>query len=182
MTLSPLTSRRRSCCPASALTNRLFFHCGILVAGVEHDAARRDGRRVVDDRLLHARLAALGDAGLHAHRDHAPAVVLARLDDVDLVAALRAVLRLPQLAADRIPRQALRIAMAVAPDRRQRAGLADERVVLRHRAVVVDAMDLAGRLGEVLRVLHHAALAEGVEEVALPVEGEARAVVRVVGR
>ena len=58
-----------------------------------------------------------------AHRDHAPAVVLARLDDVDLVAALRPVLRLPQLPGHRIPRQAWRIAMAVAPYRRQRPGL-----------------------------------------------------------
>ena len=57
-----LISSRRSCWPASAATNRLFFQPRILGAGVEGDAARRDRRRVVDDRLLHAGLGALGDA------------------------------------------------------------------------------------------------------------------------
>ena len=114
VTCRPLISSRRSCCPASAATNRLFFQPGILRAGVERDAARRDRRRVVDDGQLHAGSAALGDAVLLAHRDHAPAVVLALLDDVDLVAAGRTVLRFPEQAGDRIPRQSLRIAMTVA--------------------------------------------------------------------
>ena len=90
-----------------------------------------------------------------------------------------AVLGLPQLAGDRIPGQPLRIAVAVAPDRRHRARRVDERIVLRHRAVVVDAVDLAERLGEILRVRHVVLLAEREEQVPLLVEDEARSVVRV---
>src|ERR1700752_1761010 len=47
--------------------------------GIKPDAARRDRGRVVDDRLLHAFVAALGDPVLPPHRDHTPAVVLALL-------------------------------------------------------------------------------------------------------
>ena len=63
----------------------------------------------------------LRDARLHAGRHDRPAVVLARLDQVQLVAARRTVLGLPQLVGDRIERQALRVAVAVAPDRADRA-------------------------------------------------------------
>ena len=44
----------------------------------------------------------LGAAVVDAIADHRPAVVLALLDDVDLVAAARAVLVLPQLSARRV--------------------------------------------------------------------------------
>src|SRR5215204_1377767 len=84
----------------------------ILLAVGERHAARRDGRRVVGDRLFHAHFFTPGDAGLVAHRDDAPAVVLPFADDVDLVAALRSVLGLPELTGDRIPGQALRVPVA----------------------------------------------------------------------
>ena len=51
-------------------------------------------------------------------------------------------------------RQALRVAVAPGEDLRPRAGPADEGIVRRHRAVVLQPHDLAGEVGEVLRLLH----------------------------
>ena len=62
-----------------------------------------------------------------------PAVVVALLDHVDLVAAVRAELGFPQLAGHGIDRQAERVAVAGGPDLRLVALLADERVVLGDR-------------------------------------------------
>ena len=96
------------------------------VAGVERHAGGRDRRRPVLHRLLHAGLRACrrrsAAAIIDAVADHRPAVVLARLDDVDLVAALRAVLLLPELAVGGIEGEALRVAVAIGPDLGQRAG------------------------------------------------------------
>ena len=71
--------------------------------------------------------------------------------------------------------------MAVAPDRGHRARRVDERVVLRHRAVVVDAMDLAVRALQVLGRVEVAAIADRVVEMLALVPEEAAAEVRVVG-
>ena len=81
------------------------------VARIEGHAAGRDDGVPVEQRLLHAGRAGLGqfrarpagaDRGFPgvraAVRDDRPAVVPARPDDVELVAALRAVLHLPELA------------------------------------------------------------------------------------
>src|SRR4051812_44394815 len=108
---------------------------------------------------------------IDAHRDRAPSVVVAGLDDIDLVATLRPVLRFPQLPF-RIPGEPLRIAVTVAPDGRQRTGLADERVILRHRAVVVDAVDFTKRARQILRERRVVLLAERVEQMAVLVERE----------
>src|SRR5262249_9777716 len=70
-----------------------------------------------------------------------------------LVAAARAVLVHPQLAARRLDRGALRIAMAVAPNLRLGAAPADERIVGRYRAVRPDAHDLAEVVAEILRLI-----------------------------
>src|SRR5690606_31234497 len=123
--------------------------------------------------------------------DHGPAVVLALLDEVELVAALRAVLRLPERVRLGVPNETLRVAVAVAPDLRQRAGAADERIVVRHGAVVVQADDLALVAAQVLRGMaleirvHRAvgaareqarhAVADRHEEMALTVERDAGA-------
>ena len=85
------------------------------------------------------------------------------------------------LPDDRIPRQPLRVAMAVAPDRREHVGPVHERVVLGNRAVVVDAVHLAERRGQILGVGHLAALADGEEQVAVAVEDESCAEVRIGG-
>src|SRR6185436_3379731 len=73
------------------------------VAGVEGHARRCNRGHPIADRLLHAVLARavvdLGAAVIDAEADDRPAVVLALVDDVDLIAAARPVLVLPQLAA-----------------------------------------------------------------------------------
>ena len=72
-----------------------------------------------------------------------PAVVRARLQDVDFVAAVRPVLVQPHLAGARMHRQAERAAMAERVDLGPGiGGLADERIVFRHAAVVVQPQHL----------------------------------------
>src|SRR5262245_3100843 len=90
------------------------------LAAVERHAGRSDRRHPILDRLLHAGLFAapvdFRAAVIDAVADHRPAVVLAGLRNVDLIAAARTVLVHPQLAARRLDRRTLRIAMAIAPD------------------------------------------------------------------
>ena len=86
-----------------------------------------------------------------AARDQRPAVVLAFLDDVQLVAAARAVIVLPQTAGSRIERQPFGAAHAVRPDLGKDARLADERIVGRRRPIRRDANDLAEVVVELLR-------------------------------
>src|SRR5262249_10383851 len=88
---------------------------------------------------------------VRAVTDDGPAVVLALLDEVDLVAALRAVLGLPERARGGGERETLRIAVAPAPDLGQRALPSAERIGLRNRAVVVQPHDLALAAAQVLR-------------------------------
>jgi hypothetical protein len=96
-----------------------------------------------------------------------PAVILARLGAVDFVAALRAVLVHPQ-AAVRAERRTLAVAVTVAPDFRQRAGLFDERVVGRNAAILAEAHDLAVMVVERLGVGHaRTTITEGQEEPAV---------------
>ncbi|MCY1514139.1 hypothetical protein D9M68_486680 [compost metagenome] len=98
--------------------------------------------------------------------------------DVDLVAALRAVLRHPEAAVGG-ERRALAVAMAVAPYLGQRARLADEGVVFRHAAVLGDAHHLAVVVVERLRIVLAAeAVAEREEQVAVAGFDDAAAEVR----
>src|SRR6185503_7284904 len=83
---------------------------------------------------------------------HRPTVVLARADDVELVAAVGAVLALPNVAGDRVHGEAERAPVAERIDRRVPALLPRERIVLGHAAVVVEAQDLAGRRHVILSV------------------------------
>src|SRR5262249_8745061 len=101
------------------------------------------------------------------------------LDLVDLVAASRPELALPELARRRMNREAERVAMADRPDIRLVAVLADERVVLGHRAVVAHAHDLAQVRRRVLRPLAPVAVADRDEEKAVLVEHDSRAVAAV---
>ena len=67
-----------------------------------------------------------------AHRHERPTVVVAGQQDVDLVAAHRPDLGLPELAGVGMEREAVTVAMAVREYFGLRAGAADERVVGRH--------------------------------------------------
>src|SRR6185503_7612349 len=122
------------------------------------------------------------DARLAAARRDAPPVVAAARDDVDFIARGWTVLRFPELPGLGIPGQPLGVAVAVAPDGRYRIGSGHERIVLRHRSIVVHAVDLAHRARQVLRVLHDAAFADREEQVPLAIEDEPGAEMRAVGR
>ena len=106
-------------------------------AVVEHEIARRDDRRPVDHRLGQVRprvrtrdrrAVVVGRVG-----DERPAVVLAGLDQVQLVAASRAVLEFPQPAVGR-ERQTVRRPMTGGPGFRRRQIRSLERVRADRRA------------------------------------------------
>src|SRR5690606_24202967 len=163
-----------------------------LIALVEREPGDADRRHPERGRLLHAFLLAAAvqhrtGRVVHAVADHRPAVVRAPANHVQLVAALRAVLVRPQHSGFRMEREALRIAVTVAPDLGQCAVLSDERVVLWDAAVVVETQDLALVAAEILGgmildVLHEAvrneafhAVADRQEQVSLAVESHAAA-------
>ena len=131
------------------------------VAGVEHEPGRSDGRQPEDRRFLHP----FGPEALgYAHAvvvaavgDHGPAVVLAGFDRVQLVAALRGVLRGPGLVGLRVEREAHLVAVAHRVDLGLVPRHADERVVVGHAAVEPQAERLAG---VAVRVLGQLGVAE----------------------
>src|SRR3954469_13849667 len=90
---------------------------------------------------------------IDAEADHRPAVVLALGDDIDLVAAARAVLDFPELAGDGMDREALFVAMAITPDLGPGSVAADERIVRRCSAIRRDADQLAEVIAEILRLV-----------------------------
>ncbi len=110
------------------------------------------------------------DAIVEAVGDHRPAVVLPGTHDVDLVAALRAVLMRPEFAGSGMQSSALHVAVAKGPFLRSCIRLADEGIVGRQPAVVVQADDLAGVVIEPLGAIPIAAIPESDIEHALPVE------------
>src|SRR5690606_19340456 len=76
-------------------------------AGIEAEARYGDGGRPVDDRrlepLVRRAVSRLPGAGIGAAQaDHRPAVIGAGLQDIQLVAAVRTVLGLPDLARHRV--------------------------------------------------------------------------------
>ena len=111
--------------------------------------------------------------------DDRPAVIRAAADDVHLVAAERAELRLPQRPGPGVEGQALHVAVAVGPDLRPDAFLVRPRVALGGPAVTLQPQDLAGEVAEVLRpLLADEAVAGGEVELAVPgAEDDAAAVV-----
>ena len=105
-----------------------------------------------------------------------PAVVAALLDQVQLVLAVLAELGRPQLTAG-VPREALRVAEAEAPDVAGVAAGAEERVVARRGAVGVDPQDLAVERAPVLRVAAVLRVADGRVQLAVRTEPHPAAVV-----
>src|SRR5262249_25080773 len=133
-----------------------------LVAGVERETGERRRGCPEQKRLLHA----LSDGRtLHGTgvtleiatvgtpvRDHRPAVVFASLDDIQLVATLRAVLCLPEFARLRMKREPHRVADPHGVDLRPVSGLVHERVVLRRSPIVVQPEDFSVDAGWILRI------------------------------
>ena len=121
---------------------------------------------------------------VHAVADDRPAVVQAGLYQVELVAALRSMLVGPQVAGLRVDEQPLRVPVPVAPDLGQGAVLPDERIVVRHPAVVMEAKRDPVMVRQVLRGVRRQiaprarhAIAHRDEEVSVAVPGEAPPVV-----
>src|SRR5690349_20035197 len=112
---------------------------------MDSEPARRDHGIPVVDRLLEPRrLRGLMDRRarvLLAVADGGPAVVLAALDEVELIAAARSHFDDPQ-ALLCVERGREDVAVAAGPDLGPRVRLPDERVVVGHRAVRPDANDL----------------------------------------
>ena len=84
-------------------------------------------------------------------------------------------LDLPDLAGLGVQREALRIAVAPGEDLRPRARPADKGIVRRHRAVVLQAHDLAGEIAEILRAQHLETVADTDIHQPGAVEDDARA-------
>src|SRR3954447_4999849 len=133
--------------------------------GADGDPARRHlARGPLGDRVDEVGVARLA-------LDLGPAVVLAGLDEVELVVGVLAELTGPH-ALPAVPGEALDVAVAVRPDRG-----ASERVAGRGVPVRSDAKDLAAERVEVLRQGRVAGLAGADVEVAVRPEGDAATVV-----
>src|SRR5690606_35758719 len=83
--------------------------------------------------------------------NYGPAIILPGFKDVHFIAArtfplkaARAVLRLEREACAGLPRNSLRITIAVGPDLRTHVFASDERIIFRDAAVVVQTQNLAG--------------------------------------
>ncbi len=102
-----------------------------------------------------------------AERHERPAVVAARHEPVELVAAHGPDLGGPKLAGVGVPREPLRVAVAVGVDLGFGAGAADERVVGGSRAVVAQAQHFADVAAEILREHAVARVVRDVARVAI---------------
>src|SRR5207302_6294082 len=145
-------SARRHFAFAQPAYERVALPAWKAVAAVEHETRRRNRRHPEDDRLLEtgrgrrkARAVVVA-----AVADDRPAVVVARLQHVQFVAAVRTVFLFPDLAGERIESKPKLHAMTDRENRRLVAALSDERIVGRHAAVIFQAQDLAGQIVGVL--------------------------------
>ena len=145
----------RGISPTRALpTNRLPFQVGKLVARVEREPGRRDRRQPQNQRLLDTfaerRRRNPRAVVVAAEAELRPAVVAPGQQQIDLVAAVRAVLGVQHGAGRGVHREAELVTMAVREDLGPRAGLADERVAGRRLAVVAQPQDFAIDVPKVL--------------------------------
>src|SRR5271168_2300837 len=117
--------------------------CWKLITAIHRQSRRRDRGRPVDHRLLEPRALRIGrhiGAGIiHAVSDYRPTIVAARHDDVQFIAAARAMFCFPEPPAGYIEDQALLVAMTPGIDFRANGRLSDEWIVLRDAAVFVQA-------------------------------------------
>src|SRR5580692_5600989 len=118
-----------------------------LITAIHRESRRRDRRRPINHRLLEPRALRIrrniGTGIVHAISDHRPTIVPARYDDVQFIPAARTMLRFVQPSALYIEDQALLVAMTPSVDFRTDGSLPDERIILRHAAVFVQADNLS---------------------------------------
>ena len=125
-------------------------------AGIKSKTGGRDHRIPVIHWLLQSFLMgdAIADRGarvVDTTDDYWPSVILALLDDVQLISAARAMFVLPQASGCRIKCQAFLAAHAVGPDLRQDVRFAEERIVRCRCAIGRDVNDLAQMVVQSLR-------------------------------
>src|SRR5215475_2578097 len=148
-------------------------------AAIEERARGGDRRSVFEERRDHALFRL-------RMKNHRPTVVLAALDDVDFVAAARAVearwsvLGLELRVRTGLPGDALRVAVSVRPNLGARVRPLYEGVVLRDSSVIVQPQRLAGERIQSLRQLPLGRVAR--RDVELAVGAEPRSRPRVVTR
>src|SRR5262245_60290556 len=149
------------------------------ITGIEGNARRRDHWIPVidgvDEFRVRGRLGNCTAVIVRPPAHHRPSVILAGLRNVELIASHGTKFGLPQLAGLRVNRAPLRIAMTVGPDLRTRVLAADERIVLGHRTVGIDAHDLAEIVGKILGRGEGEALAKRDEQRAVRREDKTRA-------
>ena len=169
---------RQTPVPASAPRKNWPFHSGICRrCRITIPDRPGDGAQKMNGFSMPSRAGcALIDfaAVLAAECDDRPAVVLAGLDQVELVAALRAVFGRPEGAGVGMDCEPLQVAVAVGVDLRLVSRLPDKRIVRRHGAVVFEPQDLAAVDVRVLRADAIVALADAHVEHAVLAERELR--------
>src|SRR5712692_9429979 len=145
-------SGRRHFAFAHPTDKRVALPAWKAVAGVEHEARRRNRRHPEDDRLLES-----GRRGRKARAvvvaavaDDRPAVVAARLQHVQFVATVWTVFMLPDLAGVRVDGEPKLHPMTDRENRRLVASLSDKRIIRRHAPIVPQAQDFAGEIVGVL--------------------------------
>src|SRR6266571_1990459 len=159
-----------------AAHKNVVFPVGELVAGVEGHAGSSDRRHPEEERLLHRLLPRLlrhtRPEIEPAKADDGPTIILTRLQDIDLVAAIGPVLAFPDGPGVRIDSEPQRIAMAHRVDLRPVSRTTGKGVVRRNGSIVAQAQHLAGQVVWILRArrarrvadanrqVHHAIFAE----------------------
>ncbi len=146
----------------------------------EAQAAGRDGQRCPPlEWLLETGhrpvLANTGSSTVVAAIGHSwPAIVAPRLDSIDLIAALRAMFRGPQLARLGMHCQALDVAVTQAPDLGPGSWTTNKRVVGRCLSLAGDANDLADVVAKVLcLVFFGVAIAQTDVQMSIAIERDA---------
>src|SRR4029450_6752082 len=138
---------------------------GKAVSRVEGHARDGDGRHPEDDRLLRAVTRGIFRDSwteiIAAVAHHRPAVVPARLDNVDLVPPARSLLGRPELPGLRVDAQRVPIAVAERVDGWLEFGSSDEWIVWRHSSIVSQPDHLTRVIAGVLRTNHLGAGAGG---------------------
>src|SRR5262249_2851994 len=86
-----------------------------------------------------------------AEADHRPSVILARLQDINLVTPVRARFALPNGTSVRVHGHAQDVAMAHGIDLRTISRAPDKRLIRRNRAVVPQSQHLSGEIVWILR-------------------------------
>ena len=154
----------------------------IAIAGVEHQSARRLGGCPVDQRVDHPGTTGLvGDARppvFHAVSDLGPTIVLAGLDQVELVAAAGTVLVGPDVSARGIQGKTLDIAVAVAVDLGSRTLSIDDGVVGMRASILGQPQDLAEVRFDALRLIADVAACKGNRRIAAVADTHEQALVR----